>query len=313
MDPMLARIAAVALNAYREAVRARILYGLLGIALATTAYSLVVATLSLHQEIRVVADLGAASISLYAVLVAIVLGATSLHDELERKTIFPILTRRLRRHEYLLGKYLGALATLGVFVAIDGGAVLGILALEGGNAASQVATATAVLLALLGVLLLKIRDGRVYVLVPWSAVLFVTMAVLCEHVPDQRRMVVASALLTLSEVAIISAVATLFASFSSPFLTAIFTLGTFFVGRSADTLANLPAKLFGPEIHAAGAAIARVFPNLQVYVPARTLLLGQLPDTPVWGFVATAAIHALFYATFLLTLSALVFRKRDFQ
>ena len=57
---MLARIAAVALNSYREAVRARILYGLLGVALATTAYSLVVGTLSLHQEVRVVSDLGAA-------------------------------------------------------------------------------------------------------------------------------------------------------------------------------------------------------------------------------------------------------------
>ena len=46
---VLSRIVAVALNAYREAVRARILYGLLGLALATTAYSLVVGTLSLHQ------------------------------------------------------------------------------------------------------------------------------------------------------------------------------------------------------------------------------------------------------------------------
>ncbi len=314
---MLARIAAVALNAYREAVRARVLYGLLGIALATTAYSLVVATLSLHQEVRVVADLGGASISLYAVLVAIVLGATSLHDELELKTIFPILTRRMRRHEYLVGKYLGALATLGVFVAIDGGAVLGILATEGetttGPVTVQVGTATLVLLVVLGALLFKLREARVYVLLPWSIALFVTMALLCRQVPDERRMVIASALLTLSEVAIVAALATFFASFSSPFLTAIFTVSVVVVGRSADTLANLPPKIFGPVIHDGGAAIAHVFPNLQVYVPARTLLLGHVPEMPVWPFVATAAIHALFYATFLLTLSALIFRKRDFQ
>jgi Cu-processing system permease protein len=310
---MLARIAAVALNAYREAVRARILYGLLGIALATTLYSAVVATLSLHQEVRVVADLGSASISLYAVFVAIVLGATSLHDELERKTIFPILTRRLRRHEYLVGKYLGALATLAVFVAIDGGAVLALLGVEGEGAAKSIAVAVPALLAVLGLLLWRLRLTRVYVLLPWSAVFFVTMALLCSHVPDERRMVVASAALTLSEVAILSAVATLFASFSSPFLTAIFTISVFFVGRSADTLSNLPPKIFGAEIHAGGAAIARVFPNLQVYVPARTLLLGRIPATPVWGFVGAGAIYALFYATFLLTLSALIFRKRDFQ
>src|SRR5262249_13195470 len=113
---MLMRVAAVALNTYREAVRARVLYGLLALALATSAYSLVVATLSLHQEARVVADVGAAAASLYAVLVAIVLGATSLHRELELKTVFPILTRQLRRHEYLVGKYLGMLVTLAVFV-----------------------------------------------------------------------------------------------------------------------------------------------------------------------------------------------------
>jgi ABC-type transport system involved in multi-copper enzyme maturation permease subunit len=154
---MFARIGAVALNAYREAVRARVLYGLLGVALATTAYSMVVGTLSLHQETRVVADLGTASISLYAVVVAIVLGATSLHRELELKTLFPILTRKLRRHEYLVGKYVGAVATLAVFVAIDAAAVLAVLAAEGGAPPSLVAGTT---LALLAVSRCGARVGR---------------------------------------------------------------------------------------------------------------------------------------------------------
>jgi hypothetical protein len=310
---MLARIVAIALNAYREASRARVLYGLLGVALATTAYSLVVGTLSLHQEVRVVADLGAASISLYSVLVAIVLGATSLHDELERKTIFPILTRRLHRHEYLVGKYLGALATLGVFVAIDGGAVLALLALEEGTSAGSVGVAALILALLLAALLARLRGARVYALLPWSLALFGTMAALCGHAPDERRMVLASAALTMGEVVIIAAVATLFSSFSSPFLTAIFTLGVFLAGRSADTMAHLPERMLGRELAALGRVLARVCPNLQVYVPPRPLLLGQAPGAPVWSFVAMASAQALFYATLLLTLSALVFRKRDFQ
>ena len=309
---MLARIVAVALNAYREAVRARVLYGLLGVALATTAYSLVVGTLSLHQETRVVADLGAASISIYAVFVAIVLGATSLHRELELKTIFPILTRRLRRHEYLVGKYLGALATLAVFVAIDGGAVLATRALEAGGAEWRVGVTAGVLLAALGVALIKAKRSRVFVLIPWSFVLFAAMAILAGGAPDERRLVLASAVLTLSEVAIVAAVATLFASFSSPFLTAILTLLVFIIGRSCDSLANLPPKMFG-WLHYVGAGLARVFPNLHAYVPPRPLLLGQDPDAPVWSFVGMGALHALLYSTFLLTVSALVFRKRDFQ
>src|SRR5215467_11304628 len=100
------RVFAIAMNAYREAVRARVLWGLLGLALGTSVFSLFIATLSLHQEVRVIADLGVSSTSFYAVLVAIVLGSTSLYRELELKTVFPILARPLRRHEYLLGKYL---------------------------------------------------------------------------------------------------------------------------------------------------------------------------------------------------------------
>jgi len=310
---MFGRILAIALNTYREAVRARVLYGLLGFALATSAYAVVVASLSLHQEARVVADVGAASISLYAVLVAIVLGATSLYRELELKTVFPILTRRLRRHEYVIGKYLGTVMVLAVFVAVDGATVLLILALEAGGAPAVVAGSAAGLVGALGVLLWLAKRSRVYALLPWSFVFFTVAALLASGEPDERRLVMASCLLTVAEVAIVAALAMLFSSFSSPFLTAIFTLFMFLIGRSADTLANLPIKQFGPQIKAAGAAVARVVPNLHVYVPPRPLLLGHVPESPVWPFVAASAAHALFYSVVLVTLAALVFRKRDFQ
>ena len=310
---MLPRIAAIALNAYRESVRARVLHGLLGLALATCAYSLVVATLSLHQEARVVADVGAASISLYAVLVAIVLGATSLHREVELKTVFPILTRRLRRHEYLVGKYVGLVVTVAVFVAIDAAAVLAILALESGQKAWQVAVTVGLLCAILVVTLVRARYARVFVLIPWSFALLGAMVLLSAPAGGERQLVLASAALTVSEVAIVLATATLFASFSSPFLTALFTLGVFVVGRSADTLANLPARVFGAWAHVLGRGLARIFPNLHLYVPPRPLLLGAVAGVPVWGFVASAAAHAFFYAAILLTVAALIFRKRDFQ
>ena len=61
-----------------------------------------------------------------------------------------------------------------------------------------------------------------------------------------------------------------------------------------------------------GKVLARIVPNLHVYVPARPLLLGQLPDEPTWTYVAVAALHAALYATGLLASSALIFRKRDF-
>ncbi len=310
---MLSRIEAIALNTYREAVRARVLVALLGLAFATCVFSILVATLSLHNEERVVANIGAASISIYAVVVAIVLGATSLHRELEYKTIFPILARPIARHEYLLGKYLGTAATLVVFVALDAGAVLGLLALEAGQKPANVAAAAGLLLAILGVAILRARYTRAFVVIPWAFAFFAAMALLAAPAGPERQLVVLSAGLTVCEVAIVAAVATLFSSFSSPFLTAAFTFGVFVVGRSADTLGHLPERSYGHAVHALGAALARVFPNLHVYVPARSLLLGEALDVSLAGYMATSAAHAFFYAGALLTVSAIVFRTRDFQ
>jgi hypothetical protein len=307
------RIFAIAMNTYREAARGRVLHALLAFALATTGYSLVIATLSLHQEPRVVADIGAASMSLYVIIVAIILGATSLHREIEYKTIFPILARPLRRHEYLVGKYLGMIATLTVFLAIDGGVILALLGIEAGQKASTIAIALGLLLALLAVALLRARFTRVFVLVPWSFAFFLSMTVLSAPAGPERQLVVASALLALCEVSIVAAVATLFASFSSPALTAVFTLGVFLVGRSTDMLAKLPVRYFGETVRDIGRGMAHVFPNLQIYVPPRPLLLGQVSDVSLPRFIGTAASYALFYAGTLLVIAALAFRKRDFQ
>ena len=310
---MLQRVFAIAMNAYREAVRARVLYGLLAFALAACGYAVVVASLSLDQQARVVSDVGSASISLCAVLVAIVLGATSLYRELELKTIFPILARPLHRHEYLVGKYLGTLLTLLVFVALDGALVLAILGLETGAAPAKVLGAAGVLFAVLGVLLVRFKHSRVQIVVPWALVLFAVMAILAEPGGQNRQLVLASCLLTLCETAIITAVATLFSSFSSPFLTAVFTLSVFLIGRSADTLAHLPAKQVGAATKQAATVLARVVPNLQAYVPSRPILLGEVPNLPTWPLVAKAAGQSLAYSIVMLAFATLIFRRRDFS
>lgn len=309
----LSRVLTIAMNTHREAVRARVLHALLALALASCVYSLLVGTLALHEEKRVVADIGAGSISLYAVLVAIVLGATSLHRELELKTLFPILTRPLRRHEYLVGKYVGMLATLATFIALDGAAVFLVLALLAGQKVAWVVGAAVALLAVLIVAWLKTDLARPLVVVPWSFACFATMAVLAAPAEGEARLVLLSSVLTLAEVAIVAALANFFASFSSPFLTAVFTLGIFVVGRSSDTLANLPPRLFGETLREVGKGLANVMPNLHLYVPPRALLLDRVSDTPAWPYVLSAALNAVGYAALLLVLSSLLFRRRDFQ
>lgn len=310
---MLGRVFAIAMNTYREAVRARVLFGLMAAALAASAYSLVIASMSIRQETRIVADIGSASISSFAVLVAIILGATSLYRELELKTVFPILTRRLRRHEYLVGKYLGIITVLVAFVAIDGATVLSIMAIQSGESVPLTVGLAAGLLAALGIGLWRAKYTRVFLVLPWSVVAFLAMAMIAHKAGGERQVVVLSAILTIAEVVIVTALAMLFSSFSSPFLTAIFTLMVFLIGRSSDTLGHLPRNVFGEVVHQLGVVFSYIFPNLNVYVPLRPVLLGQVPTISLSTYILSAWGNALMYAVVLLVLSSIVFRRRDFQ
>ncbi len=309
---MLVRIGTIALNTYREAARARILYGLVGLAIATALYSLVVGAYTLRSQPRVVADLGGASISVYSIAVAILLAATSLHRELEYKTIFPILARPVRRHEYLLGKYLGTLLTLAVFLAIDGFVVLLTLAAVGGRSVPLVAGVGVGGVVLLVLLVAKVKRLGTFAPIPWAFAVLPVAAWLASSLPDERRVVLGMGVLTFLEVAIVTGVATVLASFSSPFLTALLTLGVFVVGRQADSLAQLPERVFGKAIHNAGVVLSKVVPNLQVYVPARPLLTGEALGVSLASHVGWAALQSLGWSAALLVIAIIIFRKRDF-
>lgn len=309
---MLQRIATIALNTYREAARARILYGLVGVAIATALYAVVVGSYTLRSAPRVVSDLGASSISIYAIAVAVVLSATSLHRELEYKTIFPILARPLHRAEYLGGKFLGILLTLAVFIALDGFVVLLTLAAMGGRSIPLVAAIGLGSVAVLVLIVVKAKSLGTFAPIPWAFAMLVVAALLASGQPDERRVVLGMCLLTLFEVSIVTGISMVFASFSSPFLSAILTLGLFVVGRQADALAKLPAKVFGEAIHEAGVFLSKIVPNLHVYVPARPLLTGEALDPSFGSYAAMAGVQSLGWTIGLLVVSMIIFNKRDF-
>ncbi len=309
---MLTRVLTIALNTYREAVRARLLHGLMAFALSTCVYAVFVASLSVEQQPRVLANIGAASISLYAVLVAIVLGATSLHREVELKTVFPILSRPISRTEYIVGKFVGTVLTLAVFVAIDAACVLLLLASKTGHARIAGGIAIGSLVAF-GLIVWRVRYTRVFVAIPWSLGLFIAAYWASSSAGLERQLVTASSALAVSEVAIVSAIAIFFASFSSPFLTAVLTLGLFLIGRTADTLGSLPVRVVGSAARSIGLVLTKIVPNLHLYVPARALLLGQVPGTKPWVYVGTATLQSMAYVVLLLAVSAAIFRRRDFQ
>ena len=286
---MLARIVAIALNTYREAVRARVLYGVFGVALATTAYSLrrrhalAPQRGARRRRPRRGVDLALRRPRRDRPRLHVALPTSS-----STRRSSPFSTRRLRRREYVVGKYLGAMLTLGVFVAVDGGRSSASSRSRGtrqrrragrrGGGAPR---------AILGVLLCGRRATRVYVLLPWSLRALRDDGPSLRAGPDERRLVIASAVLTVSEVGDRAAVATLFASFSSPFLTAIFTLVRLRHRALGDTLAHLPPKIFGAELHASAQGSRASCPTCTSTCRRARSSSARSPDEPVWPYVAT--------------------------
>jgi ABC-type transport system involved in multi-copper enzyme maturation permease subunit len=308
----MARVLAVMFNTYREAVRARLLHGLFAVAIATAFYSAIVGEFASRSKMRVVSDLGAASISLYGIIVAVVIASTSLYRELELKTIFPILARPIRRGEYLVGKYLGAVFTMTVFITANVGVLLLALAFMADQSLFLVLGIALGSIGLAFLIAWRIPRARTYAPAGWALAIGVVGWFLAAPAPDDRGVVVFSAMLTVLEVGVVSAMATVIASFSSPFLTAVCTFGLFVVGRSADTMAHLPVKVFGAAIQQTGVVLSKVFPNLMLYVPPRPLLVGDVVDVTLPRYLLDCSLHAVAWSVGLMALATLIFKRRDF-
>ncbi len=112
------KIAALALNTFRESIRDRIFYSLLAFAVIMLAFSLVLGNLTIGDEIKIIKDFGLAAISLFGVLIAIFVGISLVYKEMEKRTIYVILAHPISRSQFVLGKYGGLSLTLLVEVAV---------------------------------------------------------------------------------------------------------------------------------------------------------------------------------------------------
>lgn len=95
-----------------DAIRSRILYGLLLFAIGIILLSAVLSTLTLGDPVRIVTDLSLGAVSLSGILMSILLGVGAIAGEVQRRTLFPVLAKPVSRGEYVLGRYLGVLVTV---------------------------------------------------------------------------------------------------------------------------------------------------------------------------------------------------------
>lgn len=106
------KIRAIALNTFKEAIRDRILYLLLFFAVASLTFSRLLALITVGDRIKIIKDVGLASISLFGVLMAILMGTSLVYKEIDKKTIYTLLSKPITRFQFLLGKFFGLILTL---------------------------------------------------------------------------------------------------------------------------------------------------------------------------------------------------------
>jgi len=124
-------ILTIAGNTVREAIRSRVLYTLLFFALLLIATGSLLSTLSYVERERILQDVGLAAIRIFGVAIAIFVGIGLIHREVDRRTIYTILSKPISRTQFLVGKYLGLVATLWLQLAIMGAAFAAVSWLSG--------------------------------------------------------------------------------------------------------------------------------------------------------------------------------------
>lgn len=108
----------VARNTFRETVRDKILYNLVFFALLLIGASVLLGTLTIGEQARIVNDVGLAAINLVGVIIAIFVGIGLVTKEIERRTVYTILARPITRTKFVLGKYFGLVFISVVNIAI---------------------------------------------------------------------------------------------------------------------------------------------------------------------------------------------------
>ncbi|HXZ79633.1 MAG TPA: ABC transporter permease [Terriglobales bacterium] len=258
---MTARIRSIAFNTFREAVRDRVLYNLIVFALLMVGSSLLMGQITIGIQRQLVINLGLTAISIFGVLIAIFIGIGLVSKEIEKRTVYTVLTRPVRRWEFIVGKFFGLAGTLVVNAALMAIGFFGALLF----------------------LMHSFQKSDVYLLV---AIYFVLLQFM-----------------------IVTSVALLFSSFSTPILSAVFTFSIFVIGSFSEDLRGFAGMTQGPTRWLA-TALSFLLPNFS----ALNVISSVAHDQPVAGsLILYNTVYALAYAAALISAASLIFQHRSMK
>jgi len=248
---------AMAANTFREAIRDRILYLLLAFAILMIGSSRLLSLLTVGAEEKIVKDIGLASISLFGVATAIFVGVGLVFKEIEKRTVYTLVSKPIGRSQFILGKYLGLVMVLAVNVAVMTFFFFALLLAKGWMDAGLT-----------------------------SAVVLIFV-----------------------ELLLVTAIAILFSSFSTPILSSLFTVTFYIIGHLSWGLLLLAEKVEGEAARFVCKLLYQLLPNLEALNVKGLVVHGR--DVPL-DQVLFASLYGVSYTVIVLVVSVIIFRRRDF-
>jgi ABC-type transport system involved in multi-copper enzyme maturation permease subunit len=265
-------IAAIAINVFRESVRDKVLYNLVLFAVLMIGASYLLGQLTAGQDVKIIKDLGLSATSIFGLFIAIFIGIGLVSKEVERRSIYSLLAKPIHRYQLVLGKYAGLVLTLAVNITVMAVALYAVLVYTSWGIPSLV------------------QSG-------WDAPAL------------DPRLLQAIALIFL-ELTLVTAIAILFSTFSTPILSAAFTFGLFIVGHLSGDLRNFDQIVDSRAAATLARGLYWVLPNLaQFDIKDRIVHGAAVP----FGYMALTFGYAALYIAMLLSLSMYIFSRRDFK
>ena len=265
-------VRSVAVAVFRESVRDRVFYNLLLFAVLLVGASILIGQLTAGQDVKIIKDLGLAATSLFGLFIAIFVGIHLVSKEVERRSVYPLLAKPIRRGEFILGKYFGLLLTLLANMAVMTVAMYAVLYFLSRGVPPQIQGA-------------------------WDA-------------PAMDPALLKAIALIYLNLAVVTAVALFFSTYSSPMLSAVFTLGVYLAGQFNADLKHFDAVVQSPAAIALARACYYVLPDFSKF----DVKLAVVHGLPVSGsYIASTAAYAVMYIAALLFGAVMLFSRRDFK
>ncbi len=262
----------IAVNVFRESVRDKVLYNLVAFAILMMGASYLIGQLTAGQDIKIIKDLGLAAISIFGLFIAVFIGIQLVSKEVERRSIYSMLSKPIHRHQLVLGKYLGLVLTLAVNLTVMVVAFYVVLAYMRWTAPPTV----------LGALDSPALDLRM----------------------------LKAVILIFGQLAIVTAIALFFSTFSSPILSAAFTLGMYVAGHFSADLRNFDQVVDSQAAQTIARGLYWVLPNLGPF-DVKAQVIHALP-VPA-GYITLTLLYGAAYVAVLLTMAVMIFSRRDFK